>query len=88
MKNTKAASLEELRAMKDRGEISPPPFDAHGIDMPEGFWDDADMVEHAPKQAISLRVDADVLAFFKAQGKGYQTRMNTVLRSYVKAHTP
>jgi uncharacterized protein (DUF4415 family) len=35
-----------------------------------------------PKAAISLRVDVDVLAWFKAQGPGYQTRMNAILRAY------
>lgn len=37
------------------------------------------------KQSISLRVDPDVLSFFKAFGKGYQTRMNAVLRAYMNA---
>jgi hypothetical protein len=32
------------------------------------------------KQQTSIRLDADVLAWFKAQGKGYQTRMNEILR--------
>ena len=36
------------------------------------------------KQSISLRVDPDVLAYFKSFGKGYQTRMNAVLRAYMK----
>ncbi len=35
-----------------------------------------------PKAAISLRIDADVLAWFKAQGPGYQTRINAILRAY------
>jgi uncharacterized protein (DUF4415 family) len=35
-----------------------------------------------PKSAISLRLDADVLDWFKAQGPGYQTRINAVLRAY------
>jgi uncharacterized protein (DUF4415 family) len=35
-----------------------------------------------PKASVSLRVDADVLAWFKRQGPGYQTRMNAVLRAY------
>jgi len=35
------------------------------------------------KQAISLRVDADVLEWFRAQGPRYQSRMNAVLRSYM-----
>lgn len=38
------------------------------------------------KQQISLRVDEDILAFFKAHGTRYQTRMNAVLRAYVEAH--
>lgn len=37
------------------------------------------------KSAISLRVDADVLAWFKAQGPGYQTRINAILRAYKDA---
>jgi len=36
----------------------------------------------APKAAISLRIDADVLAWFKSQGPGYQTRINAILRAY------
>jgi len=35
-----------------------------------------------PKVAISLRIDADVLEWFKAQGPGYQTRINLVLRAF------
>ena len=35
-----------------------------------------------PKASISLRVDQDVLEWFKAQGPGYQTRINTVLRAF------
>jgi uncharacterized protein (DUF4415 family) len=35
-----------------------------------------------PKASISLRLDADVLAWFKAHGRGYQTRINAVLRAF------
>src|SRR5450432_1045773 len=38
-----------------------------------------------PKEQITLRVDPDVLAFFRKQGKGYQSTMNAVLRKYVEA---
>jgi len=41
-----------------------------------------------PKEPLTMRIDADVLQWFKAQGKGYQTRMNAVLRGYVEAHRP
>ncbi len=40
-----------------------------------------------PKMAISLRIDEDVLAWFKAQGPGYQTRINSVLYTYMKEAT-
>ena len=35
-----------------------------------------------PKTSVSLRMDSDVLAWFKAQGPGYQTRINAVLRAF------
>ena len=44
----------------------------------------AKWVERPPKEAISIRIDADVLAWFRAQGSGYQSVMNAVLRSYVE----
>ncbi len=47
-------------------------------------WSTAKVYFPMPKQATSLRIDPDVLAFFKATGKGYQTRMNGVLRSYMQ----
>jgi uncharacterized protein (DUF4415 family) len=54
-------------------------------DLPDDFWDDAEVITPPPKEAISLRVDRDVLAWFRAGGRGYQTRMNAVLRSYMQA---
>jgi uncharacterized protein (DUF4415 family) len=38
-----------------------------------------------PKQAISLRIDTDILDWFREGGPGYQTRMNAVLRAFVNA---
>ena len=38
------------------------------------------------KQLVSLRIDPDVLGWFRKQGSRYQTRINAVLRSYVEAH--
>ena len=46
-------------------------------------WSQAVLVVPPRKKAISIRVDEDVLGFFKAQGAGYQRRMNAVLRSYM-----
>lgn len=58
-------------------------------DIPEldaNFWSKAKLVKPITKKAISLRVDSDVLDWFKSQGKGYQSLMNAVLRSYVEHH--
>ena len=55
-------------------------------DEGEFDWSRAQITMPRPKQAISVRLDADVLDFFRAEGRGYQTRMNAVLRSYMKAH--
>ncbi len=38
------------------------------------------------KEQITLRIDSDVLAWFRAQGRGYQTRINALLRAYMEAH--
>jgi len=55
--------------------------DAAPIDI---NWSDAVLVVPARKKAISIRVDEDVLDFFKKQGEGYQRRINAVLRSYMQ----
>jgi len=38
------------------------------------------------KSQVTLRIDADVLSWFKSQGKGYQTSINALLKEYMKAH--
>jgi len=38
------------------------------------------------QQQVTLRLDSDVLAWFKAQGRGYQTKINALLRMYMEAH--
>ncbi len=48
-------------------------------------WVNADLPIKETKQAISLRIDRDIIEFFKESGKGYQTRMNAVLRAYMEA---
>jgi uncharacterized protein (DUF4415 family) len=46
-------------------------------------WSEAVLVIPPKKKAISIRVDEDVLDYFKQEGAGYQRRMNAVLRSYM-----
>jgi uncharacterized protein (DUF4415 family) len=86
MKNTNQTSLEDIRAMHKRGEVSAPKSDAPAIDMPEGFWDAAKPQAPKTKKQVNMRVDPDILEFFQEQGKGHLTRMHAVLRSYVDAH--
>ncbi len=38
------------------------------------------------KAQVTLRVDSDVLEWFKSQGRGYQTQINTLLKAYMEAH--
>jgi uncharacterized protein (DUF4415 family) len=47
-------------------------------------WSEAVLVIPPRKQAISIRVDEDVLDYFKKNGAGYQRRINAVLRSYMQ----
>ncbi|MDA8389207.1 MAG: BrnA antitoxin family protein [Gammaproteobacteria bacterium] len=42
----------------------------------------------APKLALTVRYDADVVEAFKATGKGWQTRMNAALKDWLKTHSP
>jgi len=57
-------------------------------ELDEAFFRNAKVRLPAGKQLVSLRIDRDVLDWFKQQGKGYQTRINAILRAYVQAHTP
>ena len=49
------------------------------------WFRNAELVIPAAKVPTSMRVDGDVMDWFKAQGRGWQTRMNAVLRAYAKA---
>jgi uncharacterized protein (DUF4415 family) len=48
-------------------------------------WGNLQVTWPQPKQAISLRIDQDILGWFRDRGPGYQTRMNAVLRAFVDA---
>jgi uncharacterized protein (DUF4415 family) len=57
-------------------------------ELDETFFKNAVLWMPKPKKSISLRIDQDVLEWFKSQGKGYQTRINAVLKAYKEAHSP
>jgi uncharacterized protein (DUF4415 family) len=75
------ADLRRLRRQSEReiARTSPPELQ----DFPPDFWKEAEVVWPVAKEAISLRVDRDVLEWFRAQGPRYQSRMNAVLRTYM-----
>ncbi len=77
-----SVDLERMRNMTDEEIMATSPPEL--ADLPDDFWDNAVIMEPVTKAAISLRVDDDVLAWFRAGGPGYQTRMNAVLRSYME----
>ena len=93
--NITRITLEDALRNKGQGKTDWEALDreeAAGIepipDPDEGTfdWSRAQVEMPRPKQPVSLRLDADVIDFFKIQGRGYQTRINAVLRSYMQAH--
>jgi uncharacterized protein (DUF4415 family) len=74
-----AMSDEELERLVAEDE------DERGI---EPDWARAKLVLPRPKQSVHLRLEQDVIDFFKARGKGHISRMQAVLRAYVDAHRP
>ena len=81
-KNTKKRSRTDWKridALRDK--------DIDLSDSPElgpDFFANA-IIWPGPKKQITLRIDPDVLKFFRKQGRGYQTAINAVLRKYVEA---
>ena len=80
LKNHSATNWEQLSTMSD-DEIDL--VDSPELD--EDFFANATLRMPLTKKAVSLRIDSDVLEWYKKQGSGYQTRINAVLRMYMKA---
>ncbi len=78
-------SEAEIRERIGRGEetVRADAPDAEPLDA--AFWARARVVTPPGKASVHLRIDEDVLAWFKAQGSGHLTRMNAVLRAYYEA---
>jgi uncharacterized protein (DUF4415 family) len=74
--------LHQMSAAEIHTGIEADP-DAHPTD--EDFWKDAKIVLPTRKEVVTMRLDADLLEWFRQQ-RGYQTRINAILRSYMKAH--
>ncbi len=84
----RSATLDEIDEMARRGALAPTRPDAEEIELDRSFWDHARLIPAlAPKKSsVHLRIDNDVLAWFRRQGRGHLTRMNAVLRAYFEAN--
>ena len=92
-------TAEELQAKRARGEsktdwakagaVTQAELEASIADDPDEAnlvfdWSSASFEMPKPKAVLNIRVDHEVLEFFRRDGRGYQTRINAVLRSYVE----
>ena len=78
---TVKSDLKRIDALRDE--------DIDYSDIPaldEEFFKQARVIVPPGKKQLTIRLDADVLAWLKAQGKGYQSRINAILRMYYEAH--
>ncbi len=75
------SELKRIDAMADEGiDYSDiPPLD-------DDFFANAEVVVSPGKEPVTIRLDADILDWMKSQGRGYQSRINAILRRYYEAH--
>ncbi|MHA7880167.1 MAG: BrnA antitoxin family protein [Saccharospirillum sp.] len=79
MKKPSRTDWNRLTDMEDKG------IDTSDIaELDDAFFKNA-RLHTPPKQPVTLRLDEDVLIWFKSQGKGYQTRINNLLRRYMES---
>ena len=78
-------SLSQVRTMRERGEDKTRPDAPEAESLGVDFWKSARVVMPSGKTSVHLRLDSDIVEWFKANGKGHLTRMNSVLRAYVEA---
>ena len=99
--NIRRYTADELREMVRRGESRTDwaridamteaeleqaiASDPDWADIPENWYEQAEAVMPKPKVPVSIRLDADVTEYFRSTGKGWQTRVNAILRAYKEA---
>jgi len=71
--------------MRERGEDKTSPDAPEAESLGADFCANARVVMPVGKTSVHLRLDSDIVEWFKANGKGHLTRMNAVLRAYVEA---
>jgi len=78
-------TFSEVEALRERGEDHTRADAPEAESLGEEFWKSARVVMPSGKTSVHLRLDSDVVEWFKSRGKGHLTRMNAVLRAYVEA---
>lgn len=78
-------TFSQIETMRERGEDRTSPDAPEAESLGADFWKTARVVMPSGKTSVHLRLDSDVVDWFKTQGKGHLTRMNAVLRAYVEA---
>ena len=76
---------DRLRRMSDDEIHAAALADPDAQPTDETFWKNAKLVYPEAKETITIRLDSEMVKWFKEQGKGYQTRINAVLCAYMKA---
>jgi uncharacterized protein (DUF4415 family) len=80
--STDWSRLRKMSATEIRKGIAANP-DARATDA--RFWKTAKVIMPTPKEIVTMRLDADLLRWFRRE-RGYQTRINAILRAYMQAH--
>ena len=79
-----ATDWKRLRALSDKDIRVAVNADPAARPTDVNFWKQAKIVLPQTKQTVTIRLDADLLGWLRRQ-KGYQTRINAVLRTYMEA---
>jgi uncharacterized protein (DUF4415 family) len=84
--NPPTMTPEQLQTLRDLSDENIDLSDIPDQSNKTGWRRVSDLVPEENKQQITLRLDADILTFFKSTGKRYQSRINAALREYMFAH--
>ena len=90
-KNTRTTSKDRTKGQTDFRRLRQMrDADIDDSDIPKlnkSFWKTAKLAMPEPKDRLTIRVDHDVVKWLKKAGRGYQTRINAILRSYMRAQS-
>ena len=84
-KTESKSDWRRLRSMNDEEVHAAIIDDPDAKPTDEAFWKEARVVMPRRKETVTMRLDADLLEWFRSE-RGYQTRINAILRAYMKAH--